>query len=108
MFYDRIIGDLWLYNNAIAPENINWEQQDLPFLNPNYFLKAGINIAPIVNRRELLCQWTMDSNGKELLKVDIIIKKVLTGRLKPGDMPGYSTLVKMDGPLAKVLTEVSY
>lgn len=61
----EIIGDLWLYNNATAPEEINWKQQELPYLNPLTFLKEGIQIAPIVNRQELLCHWTMDSLGGE-------------------------------------------
>ncbi|WP_184550425.1 hypothetical protein [Mucilaginibacter sp. FT3.2] len=102
-FEGKIIGDLWLYNQAETPIETNWDQHKAPYLNPAVFLKDGVSIEPIKYEDEINCQWNLCSDDGLLREVGVKLRGTLIGILQPGAMPGWSAFVKLDGPLAKVL-----
>ncbi len=96
---EDIIADVWLYNHELAPAVANWEESDVPFINATIFIKAEAYANPIQNENELDFKWAL---ANEIIVVSIYINGILIACLKPGDFPGFSTMVVKDGPLAKV------
>lgn len=95
-----IVGDIWLYNQAPTPVNTEWNQDDMPFLNPFEFVKH--NLEPITDKNEIALKWVL----KKDMEVDYVLIKIkgeLIAKLSEGANPGWSTCVIKDGPLAKVL-----
>lgn len=92
----EVIGDVWLYNQASTPLIAKWDKKNLPFLNPNEFVKE--HISPIVNDSEVTVVWYFTYVG-EFESVLIYIHGKLTAKLSIGSMPGWSRCVLKDGPL---------
>ncbi len=97
---EKIVGDVWLYNQGIAPAVVDWKNKDVPFLNPSVFLLSERTIAPIKKESDFNIKWTLEN---QKVQANIYIRGALIACLKPGDFPGFSTLVCKDGPLAKAL-----
>lgn len=95
-----ILGDVWLYNQELTPEEAMWHQEDMPFLNPKEFVKK--NISPISEEDEVEIRWHM-KDGKELVYLTISIHGEIVAKMTHGAMPAWSSLVLKDGPLALVL-----
>lgn len=94
-----IIGDVWLYNRMPAPLQTNWEKKDdMRFLNPGEYIRE--EIAPIEKEDEIYLEWSFDHRIKE---VKIFIRDIFVAKLAPGSQPGWSTLVRKSGPLARQL-----
>jgi hypothetical protein len=94
-----IIADVWLYNQQEAPNNANWsDQNEMPFLNPKYYILGGKSVLPIENDSDVILNWKY---RKELKEVDVFIRGERIAILKPNLRPSYSLLVDKDGPLAK-------
>lgn len=100
LFNEEIIADIWLYNQAETPEETEWNEDDMPFLNPAEFVKEGIYVRPLSDGSDFECKWSIE-NG--LINVDIYLYEILTARLQPDTKPGWSALVKKEGPLARIL-----
>ena len=63
----EIIADVWSYNTILASPDANFEDpDDMPFLNPNYFISE--NIEPLEDMEELFVEWN---------EVDGIIKAMI-------------------------------
>jgi len=92
-----IVGDVWLYNQASTPLIAIWEEKNLPFLNPQEFIKDVI--PPIRNEDEIAITWTHLSNN-EFEHVLIYIRNKLIAKISVGSTPGWSTCVAKSGPLA--------
>jgi hypothetical protein len=99
---ENIIGDVWLYNQQQAPLEERWQPEDMPFLNPVGYLKENVCIKPIKSDHDINCHWGLDPNN-ELLHVMLFLKEELVAKLEPNSKPGWSTLVKKNGPLAHIL-----
>ncbi|MEQ9168891.1 MAG: hypothetical protein RLO12_21715 [Fulvivirga sp.] len=98
LYKEQIVGDLWLYNQASTPEITDWSNRNqMPFLNSNEFVLN--NILPIVESSAVSLNWELFD--EKLLNVKICVDGNEIGVLKPGARPGWSKLVKKDGPLAK-------
>ncbi|MBC8045942.1 MAG: hypothetical protein H7Y00_04055 [Fimbriimonadaceae bacterium] len=96
-----IVSDVWLYNQLEAPINSEWKKSDMPFLNPQKFLQ-DVSILPILDLNEVNIKW-INSEFNKLLFADIYIREKFIARLKEGLKPGWSAIVKLDGPLAKIM-----
>ena len=98
----RIIGDVWLYNNIDTPNNVDWyDKSGMPFLNPRaYAIDAPIFI--ITSPEDVNLKWTFKEYCR-LEKVEIYIKNTLVAVMNENSKPGWSINAKVDGPLAKVL-----
>jgi len=101
MEYGDIIGDVWLYNHQEAMKQVDWNNQQMPWLNPVEYLKNDVSIAPIVNENEVRCEWN-ESPNDGLIEVGISIREKFIAQILSGSKPGWSTLVIKDGPLAQV------
>lgn len=96
---DSIVGDVWLYNQQKAPERIDFkDRENMPFLNPQGYLNKEKVVQPIQNTSEVLIEWFYEG---EIIKVELFLRNELLAILKHGSLPGWSVLVKKDGPLAK-------
>lgn len=102
MKYEDIIGDVWLYNQVDAPNYTNWEDGKMPFLNPIEYIEDDMLINPIKYENEISCEWETLVNKEPISEVRIYLRGKLIAKMKPGSKPGWSTIVKKDGPLAKV------
>lgn len=100
MLDNKIIGDVWLYNQAPTPQLTTWKEGDMPFLNPEEFVRE--NIRPIIDEDSIEIEW-IRLKGSQPDKVEIFIERKLIASISSGSNPGWSTLVKKDGPLAKLL-----
>ena|ERR1700744_2398522 len=99
--YGDITGDVWLYNHQEAMIHVDWNNQQMPWLNPPEYLKNDISIAPINNESEVRCEWN-ESPNDGLIEVSISIRGKFIAQLLSGARPGWSTLVVKDGPFASV------
>lgn len=97
---ESIVGDIWLYNQALAPVTVEWNKEDMPFLNPLEFVKN--NIDPITDKNEIVLKWVLKKDN-EVDYVLIKIRQQLIAKLSEGATPGWSTCVIKDGPLARIL-----
>lgn len=93
---NQIVSDVWLYNNIDSPEAVDWKNKDdLPFANPKKFIKN--NISPFDVATSIDVKWG-SVDGKIYAK--IYASNQLLVKLERDAFPGWSTLVKSDGPLA--------
>ena len=99
--YGDITGDVWLYNHREAMQQVNWNDQQMPWLNPPEYLNAGVSIAPITNESEVRCEWT-ESKDDGLIEVGIYIRDKFIASITSGSKPGWSVLVIKDGPLGLI------
>jgi len=98
---EEIIGDVWLYNNQDSPVTVNWHnEENMPFINPLCYIDRSIE--PINIDKDVEIVWEYKS---DVIKVLVYIHKELIAILKPESKPGWSLLVKEDGPLAKKMTQ---
>lgn len=105
MEHNNIIGDVWLYNSAQTPPIINWsDKNELPFLNPAEFVDVGKMPAPPAGPSTVEIEWQMSGNAG-VNEVTIYIQGRMIAKIKPGSKPGWSTVVRKDGPLAKKVVE---
>ncbi len=104
LFYQgKIVGDVWLYNQSSTPLTTDWNRKkNMPFLNSSEFLKNSEEFELIATCQELKINCIFFENST-LTAVEIFIRDRLIAILKPNEKPGWYTLVKKDGPLAKVI-----
>lgn len=95
------IGDVWLYNQQEAPKDSNWDNQQLPYLNPEEYLNKEVRISPIIDNSEVYFEWNESLNDGSI-EVSIYIREKFIAQVISGSKPGWSTLVVKDGPLAQV------
>ncbi|MEQ1572432.1 MAG: hypothetical protein ABMA25_26900 [Ilumatobacteraceae bacterium] len=94
----RIVGDVWLYNVDLAPEDTDWKRQARrPFLQPRPFC-LEVPFARLGEDSDVRARWTGDA-------VVVEIDGVVWARLASGSKPGWSRLAARAGPLAKPLRE---
>lgn len=95
---EEIIGDVWLYNQAATPLIFD-TTNEIPFLNSADFVRK--NIAPITADGEVQIIWFLTQG--DMADATIYVRDELVAGIKNGLNPGWSAMVNMDGPLAKVL-----
>jgi hypothetical protein len=95
---DRIVGDVWLYNVAETPEEVDWrDPSHMPFLNPRRFC-SDERIPPLTRSSNVSCCWLEDG-------VEVVAEGSLLARLRVGGRPGQSRLAGVAGPFAKPLED---
>jgi len=99
--YGDVIGDVWLYNQASAPADSNWFDQQTPYLNPAEYLTKDAAIKHINNENEIRCEWLASADDGSI-EVGIYIRDKFIAQVSSGSKPGWSILVMKDGPLALV------
>ena len=78
---------------------VDWsDPSNMPFLNPYNFLVKNKEIKPIVSDSDVTIEWSF---GDEEVRIQVFIRGELFAVLEKGSLPGWSTLVIKDGPLAK-------
>lgn len=100
LFYEDVVADVWLYNQADAPPGSFLNTDELPALNPSAYIKPDFCIRPVIDPSDIKCEWDEISDGT--LEVDILIRDKFIAQLIPGAKPGWSVGVAKDGPLALV------
>ena len=96
----EIIGDVWLYNRVDPPAEADFtDPRNAPFLNPA-MLAASLDQPPAEGPGDVSVEWTL---AEGVLTADVFLRGALLGRRSPGSQPGWSTLARETGPLAKVL-----
>jgi hypothetical protein len=95
---ERIVADVWLYNRVPAPGESSTSRERPP-LNPAAFASPEL-VVPITGPGEVEFRWLHD---QPTLRLDVVLRGVLFGRLVPGARPGWARLAARDGPCAKVL-----
>lgn len=99
---EELIGDVWLYNHMINPECVNWQNiNEMPFMNPKKYLIKDCLVSPIRASKDIVIVWNL--NGDILSKATIYLRGEAIAILGPFSKPGWSFLVKIDGPLANVI-----
>jgi len=99
--YGDVIGDVWLYNQVLAPLDSNWFNQQTPYLNPAEYLAKDAAIKPVKNQNEIRCEWLASANDGSI-EVGISIRDRFIAQISSGSKPGWSVLVVKNGPLAHV------
>ena len=100
---EQIVADVWLYNQQDSPREIKWIESEMPFLNPIPYIKDNMFMPePICNDNEVGIIW----HNQKVIEADIYIRGNLLAILKEACKPSFSSLVKIDGPLAKTLPSV--
>jgi hypothetical protein len=100
LLVDRdIVGDVWLYNREIAPGTMEWKNENMPFLNPLQFIDLEMALNPITSSDQVELTWRMEKS--QLRNVQIHVRGELIAKMTIGSKPGWSAVVKADGPLAK-------
>jgi hypothetical protein len=101
-----IVGDVWLYNRAKTPEEVNWAiKENMPFLNSSEYSKVS-DIAILNNADSVSVKWFFIDKDKEkslLQEVRVYFDGKIVAILKHGSKPGWSINAKQNGPLAKVI-----
>ena len=100
LFYEDVVADVWLYNQAETPLGPFLNTDDLPALNPAVYIKSDFRMQPVTDPSEIKCEWDETADG--MLEVDILIGNKFIAQLIPGAKPGWSVGVAKDGPLALV------
>ncbi|MES2702597.1 MAG: hypothetical protein V4649_08165 [Bacteroidota bacterium] len=95
----NIISDIWLYNQSSTPLVTEWNESEMPFLNPAEFVANMAQPEPVRNASDISLDWNTRQNI--FISVNIFIRSQLIAVLYPHAKPGWSTLVEKDGPLAK-------
>lgn len=99
----RIVGDIWLYNQATTPENPEWQDRSkMPFLNPKAYVDFDSMQPPLCSTDEVDAKWEFDEGGL-FVRVGLYLRGKLYGLLVPMAKPGWCVAARKDGPLAKPL-----
>jgi hypothetical protein len=100
----KMIGDLWLYNQAETPIEPEWrDRTKMPFLNPIAFVDTSTMAQPLQSEDDLEAEWEVGADGVAT-RVRLYLYGCLYGVLAPAAKPGWSVAVVKDGPLAKLLS----
>lgn len=102
---EDIVGDVWLYNKAMLPKEVDWKTQELPFLNPGEFTLKNDKLFPIEDFAEISVDWQFQNENLDYASV--FLSGINIAILKLGSKPGWSIGAAKDGPLAKVLKEIA-
>ncbi len=98
----NIVSDLWLRNNWPTPELIDWKDRvSMPFMNPLEYINSEKPIGVINSKSNISIKWNIFEDPLIKVQAIIYIDEILIGVLRYGVRPGWSSLVKKDGPLAK-------
>jgi hypothetical protein len=101
---NKMIGDLWLYNQAESPAEPEWrDRTKMPFLNPASFVDVGTMAEPLQSSDDIAAEWELGGDGVAT-KLALYLHGQLYGILAPMVKPGWCIAVLKDGPLAKRLT----
>jgi hypothetical protein len=101
---NKMIGDLWLYNQAESPTEPEWrDRTKMPFLNPASFVDMGAMSQPLQSSDDIAAEWELGGDGVAT-KVALYLHGQLYGVLAPMVKPGWCVAVLKDGPLAKRLS----
>jgi hypothetical protein len=97
---EKIVGDVWLYNVAPTPEDVDWtDRAQLPFLNPRRFCQEGF-FPRLTADAAVSCEWQENS-------VDVALNEEVVARIMVGEKPGRSKLAAGHGPLARPLEKTT-
>ena len=100
--YNKIVGDIWLYNVHNTPDKDAWvNKEELPFLNQSSHTK-NLRKLSLSASDDIKISWgDVDGKRSVLLEINDDLKVML----QEGAKPGWSNNVYKDGPLAKVLVD---
>ncbi len=100
---NRMIGDVWLYNQAESPIEPEWRDRiKMPFLNPVSYVNLEAMAPPLKSRDDLAVAWEVGKEGI-VTQVSVYLHGRLYGILEPMAKPGWCVAALKDGPLAKCL-----
>lgn len=95
-----LVADVWLYNRCETPVQPEWTSpENMPFANSLAFSKDHAGFSVVGDISDVSVRWT---NG-EIIEAQVLIRGELFARLVEGSKPGWCSMAKKDGPLAKVL-----
>lgn len=104
---NRIVGDVWLYNTAEAPEVPEWTlpdaRQRMPFLNPRAYC-TSVNPSPLRSAQGITVEWSGAESSES--RVRVIVHGSVWAVLQAGSKPGWCRFAAHPGPLAKPLAEI--
>lgn len=104
LFDNKVIGDIWLYNQSETPIAPEWNKKEaMPFLNPKEFTKDVNEIGLLDCNREIEIQWSFVDDNCTIDQVKIHVDGRIVAVMKQNSKPGQSINAKKDGPLAKLL-----
>ncbi len=92
---EQIVSDVWLYNVAPTPTNVQWEDDEatMPFLNPAKYCKPE-PMPRLTSQSAVLCRWFDEA-------VDLFVDGIVWAHLKNGARPAWSRWALRKGPLAQ-------
>ena len=97
----KVIGDLWLYNQAETPVEPEWrDRTKTPFLNPAAFVDATAMAQPLQSGEDSAIEWEIGADGWAT-SAKLYLYGQLYGILSPQAKPGWCVAALKDGPLAK-------
>ena len=100
---NKVIGDLWLYNQAESPVEPEWrDRTKAPFLNPVAFVDSVAMARPLQSSDDIAADWEFGADGVAS-RVSLYLCGRLYGVLEPMAKPGWCVAALKDGPLAKCL-----
>lgn len=92
----RIVGDVWLYNQAPTPDEPEWKDRgQMPFLNSSRYCTQPGDFKPLKSLDDISVDWLQDGAA-------IKIRGALFATVAVGQKPGSSKFAAHDGPLARV------
>lgn len=96
----NIVSDVWLYNRGSAPEVAPWKSgAQMPFQNPAEYVTEE-SVVHELSPDSLSVSWSGgdESHPEAIVRID----NRPIAWLAPEAKPGWSALVKRNGPLARV------
>jgi hypothetical protein len=98
----RIVADVWVYNRAPAPAQPEWKDRErAPFLNPrDYVSDDAEGFEPASSQEDLALEWVSEGGERVVM---IKVRGRVAAKLGAGMRPGFASLARRDGPLARVL-----
>lgn len=100
----KIVGDVWVYNRCQAPAEPEWHDvENLPCANAAAFTKPHLDFGPVEKVSELTIEW--DDTPRKQVRARLFKNDLLIAILAEGVMPGWSSMAKKNGPLARVLKD---
>lgn len=96
------VADVWLYNRVSTPLNPEWSTPEkMPFANPADYAKDHTGFVMVDDIKDVEVIW--DRYDPSNVRANIFIRDKLFAVLVERVKPGWCSMAKKNGPLAKKL-----
>lgn len=104
----KIVGDVWIYNADLTPDEREWEgdDSDAPYRNPTEYVRNH-PFPRVKDEADIAVSFGSELAGTHELVANVYIRDRLAAVVKPNARPGWAANACADGPLALKLDPTS-